>query len=93
MPGNTELKRLVVRLQLAIGRTIEQISGERSIILVDDLPAELDLNSRQWTMELLKSAGCQAFVTGIELPGTNLPAGPESRMFHVEHGRISAVEA
>ena len=88
-----ELKRLVLRLQLAIGGAIEGLSGERSIMLLDDLPAELDRNNREWAVELLNAAGCQTFITAIDLPESNLSTGAGSRMCHVEHGRIIPAEA
>jgi DNA replication and repair protein RecF len=84
-----ELKRLVVRLQLAIGSAIEGLTGERSIMLVDDLPAELDRSNREWALKLIVSAGCQTFITAIEMPDTSLLANARARMFHVEHGSIT----
>ncbi len=84
-----ELKRLVVRLQLAIGGAIEGLSGERSIMLVDDLGAELDRNSREWALELLNAAGCQTFITAMDSRKRAYSTGRATRMFHVEHGRIT----
>ena len=84
-----ELKRLMVRLQLAIGSTIESLSTERSIILVDDLPSEFDRKNRDWALRLFQASGCQTFITGIDPPERHFLSGPGARVFHVEHGSIA----
>jgi DNA replication and repair protein RecF len=84
-----ELKRLMLRLQLAVGDAIEGLCGEKSIILVDDLPAELDRSNRDWALRLIIDSGCQAFITAIEPADEGLLGATDAHMFHVEHGTIT----
>ena len=61
-----------------------------TVILVDDLPAELDSDRREALLDALKKTGAQIFVTGTEkglFEGANFS---QSRVFHVKQGRIEA---
>jgi DNA replication and repair protein RecF len=60
--------------------------GADPVILVDDLPAELDGENRQKLMEILQQAGLQIFVTGVERDSFQ-GMGVE-QVFHVEHGAV-----
>jgi DNA replication and repair protein RecF len=63
-----------------------------TIILVDDLPAELDSEKREALLDALKKTGAQIFVTGTEkglFEGANFS---HSGVFHVKQGRIETPE-
>lgn len=83
-------KLLVFALGVAQGLLLREHTGKNCVYLIDDLPAELDPKKRTLIAEVLRDlAGAQIFVTGLERSVlSELSAHPESRMFHVEHGKI-----
>ena len=67
----------------------ETKSPSRSVLLVDDLPAELDPKFRELLLSIVRDQRAQVFVTATE---TSLlqpqSATSDLRMFHVEHGQV-----
>lgn len=57
------------------------------VILVDDLPSELDVNKREILLALLQATGAQVFLTGTDTSLFSLK-NETYGMFHVEQGRI-----
>jgi len=82
--GQAKLAALV--LMLAQVRQHRTALGEPPIVLLDDLPAELDARHQGRLLELLRELDAQVLVTGTHV----LPA---DRVFHVEHGRVRQHEA
>lgn len=88
-------KLLICAMILAQGKLLSQHTNKRLIYLVDDLPAELDVLSRQKLIALLSQQQTQIFVTAIESAtvcsliehDANVPV----KMFHVEHGVVVPV--
>lgn len=79
-------KVLVAVLMLAQCRQItsQDISA---VVLVDDLPAELDVATRQKLLKLLESTEAQIFLTATDTALFSFK--PETHgVFHVEHGQI-----
>ena len=66
-------------------------TDQQSILLVDDLAAELDIEHRQNLIDLLVDTEAQLFVTATEQNSFVLPPEIESKMFHVEHGVLKEV--
>lgn len=62
-----------------------------TLILVDDLPAELDSHKRQILMESLQKTGAQVLVTATEPNLLKIEAWPDKKLFHVEHGKLMEV--
>jgi DNA replication and repair protein RecF len=60
-----------------------------TVILVDDLPAELDADKRRALLGALEKTGAQIFVTGTESALFEDADFTHAGMFHVEHGRIT----
>ncbi|GGB16677.1 DNA replication/repair protein RecF [Agarivorans gilvus] len=84
-----QLKLFVCALILAQGQHAEQVSGNKTIYLIDDFAAELDSAKRRLLAECLQRNGSQVFVSAIEeqmLDGFDLEG---CTMFHVEHGVIN----
>lgn len=86
-------KVLVCALKIAQGYVFSRITGRNCIYLVDDLPAELDENHRALLIHWLDAMKTQVFITGVE-SGTLLEAWQdkadiESKLFHVEQGRVT----
>jgi DNA replication and repair protein RecF len=82
-------KMLMAAMKIAQARLTMNSTGKDTVMLVDDLPAELDSNNRERLLQELKESGLQIYVTGVE---KGLFQGDlVERMFHVEHGRIAGV--
>ena len=82
-------KLLVAALRIALVEQWASRGTSRPLVLVDDLPAELDAAHRRFLLSSLLASGAQVFLTTIEseqLPGVGL-----ARWFHVEHGWIRSV--
>lgn len=85
-----QAKLLVAAMRLAQVRLLSR-EGMACLVLVDDLPAELDRQSRERFGEALRGLGQQLFVTAVEmadLPESLIQAAGPSETFHVEHGAI-----
>ncbi len=82
-------KTLVIMLKLAQARVLKAEKGGAPLMLVDDLPSELDTAHRDRVMGLLRALETQVFVTAIEAGDVDVTGWADSRMFHVEHGRVS----
>lgn len=82
-------KLLVIALVLAQAELYRREVGDACILLIDDLPAELDSQSRARVTRVLAELDTQLFVTAIE-PGL-LDAAPwhEARIFQLARGEIT----
>ena len=80
-------KLLVCAMTLAQVRQLE----DPGILLVDDLPAELDGVRRGKLMQALKDTEAQVFVTATEPGLVPLEIWPTRKVFHVKHGQIQEV--
>jgi len=66
-----------------------RIQDTSVVVLVDDLPSELDAEKRNILMQLLTGTGAQIFLTGTD--SSLFPLDDSAHgMFHVEQGRIHA---
>jgi len=84
-------KLLVATLILAQCRLLED-GYSSAVILVDDLPAELDTEKRQALLRALAETGAQIFVTGTEKELFEGADFGEAGMFHVKQGRIEKLK-
>jgi DNA replication and repair protein RecF len=82
-------KILAIALKLAQVALLLQRQSSHTIILFDELIAELDQERTRSVLELLVSLECQALFTAVEVSGELMDwFVKRSRMFHVEHGVI-----
>lgn len=86
-------KLLVVALVLAQAELYRRRVGDACILLIDDLPAELDRENRLRVMQTLAGLETQLFVTAIEPGLLDAAAWRDARGFHLVGGTISAVPA
>jgi DNA replication and repair protein RecF len=82
-----EQKLIAAGLLLAQARLLMLKRGRRPILLIDDLAAELDAQSRARLLSAIQSLGAQTFLTFLE-PAQIPRTEGESGVFHVEHGRL-----
>lgn len=81
-------KVVVIALLLAQAELIAAQGGPRPVLLVDDLPAELDPEHRAAVVTAVQATGGQSFLTAIEPEA--LPVATCSS-FHVEQGTVRKV--
>jgi DNA replication and repair protein RecF len=79
---------------VAQGALLQQLQHKPPVYLVDDLPAELDSASRERLLALLVKQQAQIFLTAIDKAqlADEIPEGVPIKMFHVEHGVITAIQ-
>ena len=85
-----EAKLLVYSLALAQARYVRQRTGRAPLLLLDDLPSELDQTSLGRVLDGVRSSQLQTFITCIDDDGLPLGAAARQR-FHVEQGQIRQV--
>lgn len=84
-------KLAVCALRLAQMAMLAGHQGKRCVVLVDDLPAELDVERRRALLRELRQVDAQCFITSTENGLIDLSDMPETRVFHVEHGALRDV--
>ncbi len=87
--GQTKL--LATALEITKILLLKQLVAKKAILLVDDLPAELDSERKESMIEMLSSIQTQQFITATEK--NLIPAGfiQKAKLFHVEHGNFQEV--
>lgn len=81
-------KLLVIALLLAQAELYRLHTGDVCILLIDDLPAELDLANRTRVMAALAALDSQLFITAIEPLLLDASAWSEARTFHLANGTL-----
>ncbi len=81
-----EQKMIVASLHIAQARITNMFSERSPIILIDDLPSELDKQNRKNFLERLVALETQVFITAIDK--SNISYMTDPCVFHVEHGQI-----
>ena len=89
-----QMKLLVCSLRLAQAALLRELTGTDCVLLIDDLPAELDAANRQRVCQEVRALGLQAFLACIELdsllPSFPIDGGNAPGLFHVKRGKIEA---
>ncbi|MGV6806377.1 MAG: DNA replication/repair protein RecF, partial [bacterium] len=98
-----QMKVVVCGMKLAQARLMRAATGHNPLLLLDDLPAELDASHRQKVLRRLLGEGAQVFVTSVsrdeilsgnhaDLGEFDLPLAEDKvKLFHVKHGNITAM--
>ncbi len=84
-------KLLVFALAFAQAAVLNAARGDRCIVLIDDLAAELDMEHRRLALHMLAELGGQSLLTVTEPELVKISGTPPARMFHVERGNITEV--
>lgn len=83
-------KLLVSGIVLSQAVAVQQLAGKSPLLLIDDLPAELDEAARERIAAIIHTLDAQIFLTGIDRHTLDpFISHPGSKMFHVEHGSLS----
>ena len=67
-------------------------SGERPILLLDDLASEFDDIHVKKVLKAGLNLGVQIWITGTDLLPFMHPGDSSFRVFHVKHGAVSVLE-
>ena len=83
-------KMLFYLLEVAMVKIVKSTTKKNLLMLVDDLPSEVDENTRSTMLEMLLHSGAQIFVTGIEnkIAKEFMNYTNSVNVFHVEHGTV-----
>jgi len=81
-----QLMLFVISLVLSQVHLMNESNHNPVCILIDDLTAELDSDNRSKLVKYLADMQCQVFLTSNDLSG--FEPLPDSKMFHVEHGKF-----
>ncbi len=84
-------KLLIIALILTQARLYRLRRDHPCILLIDDLPAELDSDSRARVITCLATQSIQLFITAINEMALDLAVWPDCRRFQITHGRIQEV--
>lgn len=84
-----QLRSLTLALKLAELVLVGQARGETGVLLLDDVPSELDLERRRFLFETLTALGCQC-VLSVADRGV-VPTVPGRVDIQVAAGRVTAV--
>jgi DNA replication and repair protein RecF len=85
-------KTFVSMLQLAQCQWVAEKTLKIPILLIDDLPSELDIEAKKWLMKQLVATSSQVFITSVDPAGFKQIMKQKShKMFHVEHGKLQEV--
>jgi len=86
-----QLKLLVCALRLAQLGYLQNKTNKSSLVLIDDLPAELDAPHRRLLLQQLHKLDNQVFITATDRVDLDYSEWEEVKVFHVEHGEIEEV--
>ena len=84
-------KLCAIACMLAQAQLYQDDHGEWPVVVLDDLPSELDLARQRVVVEALTQELTQVFLTSTEVPRCLVDAGVPFSTFHVEQGRVSAL--
>jgi DNA replication and repair protein RecF len=84
-----QLRVLVSLLLIAEVRLLKEYTGKSCIFLVDDIAAELDVDTREFFLDTIVAEKAQVFVTAIEREQLSFAQKYNNKkVFHVEHNRV-----
>lgn len=86
-------KLFLLALTFAQSKLMKEVTPLKPILLIDDVGAELDDNSRTLLADAIKELECQVVLTAIDKSAL-LPMIKNDnnyKMFHVKHGEISEI--
>ena len=83
-------KLFLLALTFAQAKLIEKVKRVKPILLIDDVGAELDSQSRTVLNEAINQLNCQVIITAIDKVAIEplVPDDLNYKMFHVKHGKI-----
>ncbi len=86
-------KLFLLALTFAQAKLIERVNRVKPILLIDDVGSELDTSSKKMLSDAISELNCQVIITAIDRVAMEplVPDNNNYKMFHVKHGKISAM--
>lgn len=86
-------KLFLLALTFSQANLISKVKQVKPILLIDDIGAELDVESRIAISNIVNDLDCQIIITAIDTAALEpmFPSSKDYNMFHVEHGTISPI--
>ncbi|MCP5420759.1 MAG: DNA replication/repair protein RecF [Gammaproteobacteria bacterium] len=81
-------KLLVIALVLTQARLYRNQRDSACMLLIDDLPAELDRLHRRQVMAWLAESVCQLFVTALEAEALDCAAWADAKTLRIDQGKL-----
>jgi len=85
-------KLIAAALLLAQIEHMQHFGGQRCVVLLDDIRAELDQQHATALLEALQKLGCQVLITALEKTQVELSGWQNTKVFHVKQGVCEALE-
>ena len=86
-------KTLVAAMKLAQAEVVNAVTHKKPVLLLDDLPSELDDSHLQRFLDHVAKDEYQCFITAVDQRIFNHNRARNARMFHVERGKITLANA
>lgn len=86
-------KQLIVCMFLALAKLFEEHNKQSPVLLLDDLPSELDKEKLGWLVGFLRRLGAQTLITSIDSASIKdliITEDVSATWFHVKHGSVIA---
>ena len=83
-----EAKLFVAAVLLAQTEYVSKRAGRVPVVLVDDLPSELDVQNRARLLDVLQASQAQIFLTTVSRDLLDSSNWDGQKMFHVEQGTV-----
>lgn len=84
-----EAKLFIAAVLLAQTAYVVKHAQSIPVVLVDDLPSELDAENRLKLLEVLMASKAQIFLTTVSRELLDSSSWVEQKMFHVEQGKVN----
>ena len=81
-------RSFLLAMKLTELKIIEEVTGERPIILLDDVASELDSQRSALLVKTLEEMNGQLFVTAVDLARNSFQGVTGGKSFEIEEGRI-----
>ena len=81
-------KTIVAAMKLAQAKVVKEVSQKSPVLLLDDLPSELDDDHLDRFIQFVVDEGYQSFITAVDSRIYDNNTHVKARMFHVERGKI-----
>ena len=84
-----QIKLVACAMLLARAELLQKQHATSCILLIDDLPAELDVAARKWLLDTLRKLGLQVLITAVTEDSLVTIGSESTNVFHVEQGTIN----
>jgi len=84
-------KLITFALYLTQAQIQQNIGHQDGLLLIDDLPSELDKKHQHMVMDLLKDLPSQVILSCIDLKQMKIAEGMVKKLFHVKQGHVKEV--